>query len=178
MVQLPPNSTGPVLDTVQATVSKERQIASLGDASTGANTATVEALANNTANQAGALVTAHPTTWSVAHTPGAAAQATITKAAGGAGVQHICKSISFALAVDGTNAQTAIQINLRDGATGAGTILWSLTLKKQATEPITVVHITGLDIPGTANTPMTLEFSAAGVTGSVESVSMTGYDKS
>src|SRR5579872_1932984 len=36
-VQLPPNSTGSVVDTVQATTAKERQIVSNGDPNTGAN---------------------------------------------------------------------------------------------------------------------------------------------
>lgn len=213
-VQIPPNSTGTVLDT--NTISgKDRQIVNVGDPSTGANVLAVNSagaaavsgaaadgatLAGNpvlvagsdgtnaksiktasaanisAASQNGTL--AKPGQWGVTHTPSSAAQATITKAAGGAGVRHVATSIAFSLNVDGTNAQTAIQVNLRDGATGAGTILWSMTIKKQATEPATLFSITGLNIPGTANTAMTLEFSAAGVTGSVESVSLTGYDVS
>lgn len=176
MLQTPPNGTGAVIDTNQATTGKERQIVAVGDPTTGVNQATVEAIANSTAGQTGALVTASPATWSVAHTPASATQATASKAAGGAGVQHVCRSISFGLAVDGTHAQTAIQVNLRDGATGTGTVLWSLTVLKSAAEGLTLFHVGDLNIPGTANTAMTLEFSGAGVTGSVESVSLTGYD--
>ena len=175
-VQLPPNSTGAVVDTFQATTGKERQYVALGDPTTGADLANVTAVANSSASQTGALLTAHPATWGVAHTPTSATQATISKSAGGAGVQHVCRSISFSLAVDGTHAQTAIQVNLRDGATGAGTILWSMTVLKAATESLTVFHVSELNLVGSTNTAMTLEFSAAGVTGSVESVSMTGYD--
>jgi len=40
-VQLPPNSTGQVVDTVQATVGKERQIAAIGDPISGVAVATV-----------------------------------------------------------------------------------------------------------------------------------------
>jgi hypothetical protein len=171
-VILPPNSTGSTVDTVQATTGKERQICSLGDTATGAQVATVDSLVSNT--YAGGLVVLQPTTWSLVHTPSAATQATVSQAAGGSGVQFVAQSISFALSVDGT-PQTAIQINLRDGATGAGSILWSQTIVKAATEPITFFHASGLNIVGSSNTAMTLEFSSAGVASSVESVTLTGY---
>lgn len=172
-VILPPNSTGSTVDTVQATTGKERQICSLGDTATGAQVATVDSLVSNT--YAGGLVVLQPTTWSLVHTPSAATQATVSQAAGGSGVQFVAQSISFSLSVDGTHAQTAIQINLRDGATGAGSILWSQTIVKAATEPITFFHASGLNIVGSSNTAMTLEFSAAPAAGSVESVTLTGY---
>jgi hypothetical protein len=175
-IQLPPNSTGSVLDTNTPTVGKERQLVSLGDPATGAAQATVTALANNGASETGALVVKSPASWGVVHTPTSATQATASKTAGGSGVQHVASSISFSLAVDGSHAQTAIQVNLRDGATGAGTILWSMTVLKAAAEALTTFHASNLNLVGTANTAMTLEFSAAGVTGSVESVALTGYD--
>jgi hypothetical protein len=176
-VQLPPNSTGSVVDTYQATTGKERQYVALGDPTTGANLVTAESIANSGVGQVGALIVANPATWSKTSTPASATQATVTQAAGGAGVYHVCRSISFALAVDGTHAQTAIQINLRDGGTGAGTVLWALTILKAATEAISMFHFGDLNIAAlTANNPMTLEFSVAGVTGSVQSVSLTGYD--
>jgi hypothetical protein len=76
--------------------------------------------------------------------------------------------------VDGTK-QTAIQVNLRDGASGAGTILWSMTLLKQIGDAPTVLAFSGLSIVGSVNTAMTLEFSAAGVAASLQSVSLTGF---
>lgn len=124
----------------------------------------------------GAEITTPPGQWSVFSTPAAATQATASKAAGGAGVRHICTSISATLATVGT-AQTAIALNLRDGATGAGTIVWS----KQVVLPtngLWEVNLPGVNIPGSAATAMTLEFAAAGVAASVESVAMTGYDAS
>lgn len=176
MLQVPVNGTGPIIDTLQPTTGKERQIASIGDPTTGAAVATVEVIANSTVGQAGAVVVASPATWSVASTPATGTAASASKATGGSGVQHVCRSISFALAVDGTHAQAAIQINLRDGAPGAGTILWSLTILKAAVEALSLFHVGDLNIPGSANTAMTLEFASAGATGSVQSVSITGYD--
>lgn len=171
----PPNSTGTPLDGNSPITGQFRQVCTLGDPSTGAAQQSVEALSGNT--YAGAAVVIAPTTWALTSTPASATQATITKSAGGSGVQHVCQSITFSCAVDGTHAQTAIQVNLRDGGTGAGTILWSVTVLKAATEAITFFHANGLNIVApTSNNPMTLEFSAAGVTGSVQSVSLTGYD--
>lgn len=110
--------------------------------------------------------------WSVFHNPAASAQATISKALV-AGKKHVCTSISATLSA--VAAQTLIQLNLRDGATGAGAIIWS----DQVVLPIGAVYrlnLSGLDISGSLGTAMTLEFSGAPVTTNVESVAMTGYD--
>jgi hypothetical protein len=115
-----------------------------------------------------------PDNWAVNSTPAAATQATATKAAA-AGVRHFCTSISATLAAGATAQAAAAVLNLRDGATGAGTILWS----KQVILPVNgvwEVNLGSLNIPGTAGNAMTLEFSAAGAAGTFESVSMTGYD--
>ena len=115
-----------------------------------------------------------PENWTVAHTPPAGTLATIAKAADPVN-RHFCTGISATLAA-GTTAQAAAAILvLRDGASGAGTILWS----KQVILPtngLWEVNISGLNIPGTKNTAMTLEFTAAGAAGTFESVAMTGYD--
>jgi hypothetical protein len=130
-------------------------------------------LALNSAVNA-AMVTG-PGEWAVNHTPAAATQATASKTAGGAGVRHVCRSISATLATAGTAQAAAAVLNLRDGATGAGTILWSKQVVL-TTNAVWEVDISGLNIVGSAATAMTLEFSAAGVAASFESVSMTGYD--
>jgi len=114
-----------------------------------------------------------PTDWPLAHTPAAATQATISKAAAPA-LKHVCTSISATLTTVGT-LQGPIQLNLRDGATGAGTILWSLSIQLPVNGAWSI-FLSGLSIPGSINTAMTLEFSAAGVAASQESVALTGYD--
>lgn len=114
--------------------------------------------------------------WAVNHVPGAAAQATITRAAAGAGLKNVCNSISAAFVAGGTApAAATITLNLRDGATGAGTILWSKTLGVQAAAGSGQhIDLGGISIVGSANTAMTLEFSAAGAANTLESVAMSG----
>lgn len=123
----------------------------------------------------GAILAGKPGQWSQGHTPAAATQATTSKAAGGAGIVHVCTSISATLATIGTAQAAAAVLVLRDGATGAGTILWT----KQVALPANAVwnvDLSDLNIVGTANTAMTLEFTAAGVAASFSSVSLSGYD--
>jgi hypothetical protein len=110
----------------------------------------------------------------VSSTPGSATQATATQAAAGTGFRNVCRSISATLAAGSTAQASALALNLRDGASGAGNVLWS----KQVILPVNglwEVDLTGLDIVGSPATAMTLEFSAAGAAGTFESVSMKGY---
>lgn len=129
----------------------------------------------------GAQLVAPPGNWSTPHTPASATRATCAKAAGAAGVVHVCTSITARLIIPPTVIQPLIQANLRDGATGAGTILWSATFGVGVAVVDALmqdVQLSGLNIIGTAATAMTLEFTAAGAAGTVESVAMTGYDAS
>ena len=117
-------------------------------------------------------IVVNPDMWSINHTPAASAQATISKGAV-PGIRHFCTSICAALAA--AAAQTIIQVNLRDGASGAGTILWSQSILVPIGGYVDI-QISGLNIPGTAGNAMTLEFSGAPVATNVESVALTGYD--
>src|SRR5271157_2830895 len=145
-VQLPPNSTGQVIDTVTTVAGLERQC---------------------TQRPVGGQ-------FAITHAPVAATQATITKAAGAPGVKNVATLVSFSLCTVGTAQAAAVTVVLRDGATGAGTILWSMTISCGTTTA--VCHSVSLpDIQGSAATAMTLEFSAAGVAASFESVSLAGY---
>lgn len=111
--------------------------------------------------------------WSVQHTPTAATQATITKAAV-AGTRHVCDSITATIAC-GATAQTPINVVLRDGASGVGAILWSAKLSAPVNS-MADIELESLGIIGTSGNAMTLEFTAAGVAASEEAVSMVGYD--
>lgn len=116
--------------------------------------------------------------WTVNSNPGVGVQATATKAAR-AGCRHICTGITATL-VGGTVAPAAVQatLNLRDGATGTGTILWSAVLALPATAGSSAVpvQLSGLQILGSINTAMTLEFAAAGGANTFEAVSLQGFD--
>lgn len=118
------------------------------------------------------LLVANPGEWAQGHAPAVNVQATTTKAAGGAGVRHVCRSIAFSMFA--AAALGPIQVNLRDGASGAGTILWTMTVQAGVGGFIAQAF-SGLNIFGSANTAMTLEFSAAGGAADSESVSFSGY---
>jgi len=126
------------------------------------------------ANPNFALQTAEVGNWSQQNSPAANTQATTSRAAGGAGVRHVCTSITACIVSTGAGGGGGV-INLRDGATGAGTILWSAQLGVPGINNGDSIVISGLSIVGSANTAMTLEFAAAGGANTTESVAMTGY---
>lgn len=118
------------------------------------------------------------TTWSVVHTPSANTMATAAKAAGAAGVKHVCTGYSWSLS-SGGGAPTPelITIAIRDGATGAGTIIWQETVSLPAVAGSNARGgMTGLYIPGTAATAMTIETDSAPGANVVASVSIMGED--
>lgn len=118
------------------------------------------------------------TTWSVKHTPAANNQATASKAAGAAGVKHVCTGYAWSLS-SGAGAPTPelITIAIRDGATGAGTIIWEETVSLPATAGSSAGRVvTGLYLVGTTATAMTIETDSAPGANVVASVSMMGED--
>lgn len=116
---------------------------------------------------------AAPRGWSVNNVPATAAQATVTQAAAGASTKNVCTSFCASVAC-GATAQTPILAYIRDGATGAGTVLFAAALSAPANSTC-VVALSGLSVVGSANTQMTVEFSAAGVAASQETISASGY---
>lgn len=105
----------------------------------------------------------------VASAPAAATQATLTRAAGGAAVRHVCRRIIATVAAAAGAVVAPVNVNLRDGGTGAGTILASWALAA-VVNTIAIFDADMLEIPGTANTAMTLEFAAASAAGSIQAV--------
>lgn len=112
-------------------------------------------------------------TWSVTDTDAGATQSTASKALGGGSVRHVATSITACRG--DTVAAVPAQINLRDGATGAGTIIRSWVIGVSVINEATCVDLSGLNMTGTANTAMTLEFAAAGSATSLSTVTLTGY---
>jgi hypothetical protein len=128
---------------------------------------------NNTATTSlGVLQTVPLSTWSL-NNSASAGTPTISKASGGGAVRHVATSVTVCVAAAGT-AQPAVQVNLRDGATGAGTIIRSWNLAAPINSSA-CGEIAGLNIAGTAATAMTIEFAAATAAATVASVSMSGY---
>src|SRR5262245_27986218 len=119
--------------------------------------------------------------WRVTSAPAANTQATASRAASTnpplAESRHVCTSIT-ALIRGGTTAPAAVQatVNLRDGASGAGTVLASFSLVLAgAIAAADSIFIDSLEIIGSPNTAMTLEFAAAGGANTFESVTLTGH---
>lgn len=136
---------------------------------------------NNTATTStGVAQVSVLSTWSSMHAPAVGTLATISKAAGGGTVRHVATGLVWSFANDGTVNTTARSntVRLRDGATGAGTVLaeWHVFI------PVTSdsaaqrhIHLTGLNISGSANTAMTLEFEGTAADHTFYNVTLLGY---
>ena len=111
-------------------------------------------------------------TWSVTNTANAGTPSA-SKAAGGGTVRHVATCVSVNVGAAAT-AQPVVQVNLRDGATGAGTIIRSWQLAAPANDSATV-DLCGLNMTGSANTAMTIEFAAATAANTQASVNLSGY---
>jgi hypothetical protein len=115
--------------------------------------------------------------WKQHSAPAANTQATVSQAAGAAGVYNVCTGLTVTFCA-GATAPTAVQISvaLIDGGSGGTNYLWgphAISLPATA-GAMNGIALANLWIPGSAATAMTLEFSAAGGANTVESVSMTG----
>jgi len=118
--------------------------------------------------------------WYINQLPATATVATATKAAGAAGVRHVMLGATISVAT-GANAQPGIAVNIRDGATGAGTILFSVAVSCIANTCYTLVlpfSAWGYPLFGTAATAMTIEFAVGGTIVAIAqaAVSAWGYD--
>lgn len=117
-----------------------------------------------------------PARWTAVHKPAVNTRATATKAAAGAGIRNLLRSMAVFL-VAGTTAPAAIQVNVYviDGASGGTTYLWVAVFALQAVAGDRCAFVqSGLEIDGTANTALTLEFDLAGGANTFESVAMMG----
>jgi hypothetical protein len=140
------------------------------------NTTSGTALASGSAPTNNALITEKGGRWSVVSAPAVSTQASASQAAGAAGVRHVADCISISAGAATAPTAAILTINLRDGATGAGSILWSTQITAAATAANHGnVSFCGINRIGTPATAMTLEFSAL-LTNENESVTLTGYD--
>lgn len=127
-------------------------------------------------NLFGGIVTEKSSRWAVFSQPAVSTQATASIAAE-AGVRHVADCVSFSGGSTTAPALTLLTVNLRDGATGAGTVLWTHSVVVTAAVGQNVAPFTacGLNLVGTTNTAMTLEFSAL-LTNLFEAASISGYN--
>lgn len=102
---------------------------------------------------------------------GVVTAASVSAPAAGVGRRNICQSVSAT--VGRISAAGSFRLNLRDGATGAGTILASWEIGVPNTGDSNSIQLAGLFIMGSANTAMTLEF-AANAAANIQSVALVG----
>jgi hypothetical protein len=123
----------------------------------------------------GAALTALPGQWSINSTPAVGVQASVSRGAV-ASTRHVCTGFGFGFSSAVAVAATTIVINLRDGATGVGPILksWEFSLPA-AVIPNFAIEVSGVNIPGSVNTAMTMEFSAL-LANLLEFTNLAGYD--
>lgn len=115
------------------------------------------------------------TSFTVTSNPAAGSQATASQAAGGAGVRNVATGLCFSAGSTTAPVLTALTVNLRDGATGAGTIKITFEVIIPAATGQNVAPVCApVNVIGSANTAMTLEFSAS-LANLIQSVSLQGY---
>jgi hypothetical protein len=114
-----------------------------------------------------------PGQWGIQHTPAAATQATISQGGRHRTARHVAASATVCIVA--TAAQAALAFNLRDGATGAGTIVWSVSLAGTAGTG-QCVSSPRINLVGSAGHGDDLESSAAPAATNFATVSLTGYD--
>jgi hypothetical protein len=121
-----------------------------------------------------AVIVIDPGELAVFHQPVAATQSTISVAAGGAGVRHVARGA--VVCISAVAAQPDIIFNLRDGATGAGTVKFTWRIQATAGTSKCEYLPPGSSIYGTANTAMTLESAVAPAATNFASVSLVYLD--
>lgn len=107
------------------------------------------------------------------NTPAVATQATAAKAAGGPGFRNVIQSVTAT--INAVAAQAMQTLVVRDGASGAGAILWSVNIGALAVGTSREVHFADLNIVGSSNAIMCVEFTAAPAATNFNSVAATGY---
>ena len=119
----------------------------------------------------GAALSMGPGEWAIENAPAAATQATATRAAAGAGHRNVLRSVT--VSVGCVAAQAPLGFVVRDGASGAGAILWRCLLGGAA-GAVQCVTVSGLNIVGSVNTAMTVESLAAPAATNLATVAASG----
>jgi hypothetical protein len=124
----------------------------------------------------GAAIGEKGSRWSVVSNPAAGSQASASIAAE-SGVRHVADCVSFSAGSTTAPVLTALKVNLRDGATGAGTVIrtWQLIIPAATGQNVAPFELCGLNLAGTTNTAMTIEFSAS-LANLIEAVSLSGFN--
>ncbi|MGH8742873.1 MAG: hypothetical protein ACREUY_01190 [Burkholderiales bacterium] len=105
-------------------------------------------------------------------TPAAAIAPDADAPAPGATLSNVIDTLAISL--NAVAAQVVLLVVIRDGATGAGTILWSIRIGPLAAATSQLLSISGLNIRGSDNTEMTVETTTAPAATNFASIAWTG----
>lgn len=113
--------------------------------------------------------------WAISNVAAANTAATVSKAAGSAAQRHVCTGFQVTMSSLGAPTPEVIVFQIRDGATGAGTVIWSGSISLPAVAGTsTSCGLTGLWLVGTAATAMTIETAQGGGANDYISVNLQG----
>jgi hypothetical protein len=127
-----------------------------------------------------APLSAPPAEWSISSAPGVGVGAVVTKAAGGAGVQHVADCMIATTYYQPGNTTTAgpsNQVYIQDlPVSGGQTFLgiWDIATPNSL-YGMSTISICGLNIVGSSNAAMKAAYSNFG-TSIVQSVTLIGHD--
>jgi hypothetical protein len=134
------------------------------------------AVTSTAVNSIGTTLVENGSRWSKVSTPAVSTLATASIAAE-ASVRHVATGVCFSAGSTTAPALTKLNINLRDGASGAGTVLasWTVIIPAATGQNVAPTCFPVGPFVGTTNTAMTLEFSAL-LTSLFEDVTLSGYN--
>lgn len=126
--------------------------------------------------EVGRLLAEKPSRWSKPSTPAVSTLASASVAAE-ASVRHVADTVCFSAASTTAPVLTKLNVNLRDGATGAGTIIasWTVVIPAATGQNVAPICFPDLQLVGTTNTAMTLEYSSL-LANLFEDVTLTGWN--
>ena len=119
----------------------------------------------------------YPVALSCTSSPAVSTRATCSIAADPS-KRHVPTCVGFSAGSTTAPALTQLKVELRDGASGAGTVIWQkvVIITAAAAQNVQAHTVCGdITRPGTVNTAMTLEFTAL-LTSLFEEVSLSVYD--
>jgi hypothetical protein len=123
---------------------------------------------------AGAHIAEKGPRWAAISTPVSGTQAIITVASV-TGVRHVVDCIGIAAAAASSVTGITSSVALLDGSTGIWGYYIGFPTGSTGAQEVPPISFCGLNLVGTTNTAMVLEFGA-GVTGASESLSISGFD--
>jgi hypothetical protein len=117
------------------------------------------------------IFTMLPGMWTITSSPAAGTRAVNARAAGGVGVINVATHACFTLVT--AEAQAPLKCRLLNGATGVGSVIWTGLLGGPANTCVSLI-VSGIMLPASDNTALTVEFDVAPAATNMCSVTACG----